>query len=127
MEDYGKIAATFVDTLSGQAVRVTPTLDIRQRAYAYAPDEPRHYFAQMRAYQIMPYEEMFTIQNVFLHTPVADVISRPGVRVNCSLCGEEIINERETHRNDLLLCHTCAGQSYYQTQSIEIQFEQVPA
>ena len=127
VEDYGKTAATFVDTVSGQALRVTPTLDVRQRAYAYAPDEPRHYFAQMRAYQVMPDDEMFTVQNVILHTPVADVISHPGVRVNCSVCGEEIINERETHRNGLLLCRACAGQSYYQTQSIEIQLERVPA
>ncbi|PJH76367.1 MAG: formylmethanofuran dehydrogenase, partial [Anaerolineae bacterium CG_4_9_14_0_8_um_filter_58_9] len=61
VEDYGKTAATFVDTQIGRAVRVAPALDIRQRAYAYASDEPRHYFAQMQAYQVMPDEEMFTI------------------------------------------------------------------
>ena len=54
VEDYGKVAATFVDTVAGQAVRVAPVLDVREKAYAYAPDESRHYFAQMRAYQIMP-------------------------------------------------------------------------
>ena len=115
VEDYGKTAATFVDTVSGQALRVTPTLDIRQRAYAYAFGEPRHYFAQMRAYQAMPDDEMFTVKNVILHTPVADIISRPGVRVNCSICGEEIINKRETQQGDLTLCYTCAKGGYYQT------------
>ncbi|GAB4488826.1 MAG: FmdE family protein [Anaerolineales bacterium] len=113
VEDYGKTAATFVDTLTGQAVRVAPALDVRQKAYAYAPDEPRHYFAQMQAYQIMPDDEMFTVTEVTLKTPIEAIISRPGVRVNCDLCGEEIINEREVRQDDLTLCRACAGEAYY--------------
>lgn len=115
VEDYGKVAATFVDTATGKAVRIAPALDVREKAYNYAPDEPRHYFAQMRAYQIMPDDEMFTFTTVVLNTYIEDIISRPGLRVNCSLCGEEIINEREVHRNGLTLCRACAGDKYYQT------------
>lgn len=114
VEDYGKIAATFVDTHTGYAVRLAPAPDVRRKAWAYVPDEPRHYFAQMRAYQIMPDEEMFTLTPVALTTPVAAIISRPGVRVNCDLCGEEIINEREIRRDGLTLCRTCAHGGYYQ-------------
>ncbi|OQY27649.1 MAG: hypothetical protein B6I38_09885 [Anaerolineaceae bacterium 4572_5.1] len=120
VEDYGKTAATFVDAVTEQAVRVTPTLDIRQRAYAYAPDEPRHYFAQMRAYQVMPDKEMFTVSNVILNTPIKEIISRPGVRTNCGLCGEEIMNEREVYQNDLMLCRTCALGGYYTQQGYKI-------
>jgi formylmethanofuran dehydrogenase subunit E len=119
VEDYGKTAATFVDTVTGQAVRVTPTLDVRERAYIYAPDEPRHYFAQMRAYQVMPDAEMFTVTPVTLTTPLKDIISRPGIRVNCDLCGEEIINEREIHHNGFTICQACAGDAYY-AQSVSI-------
>jgi formylmethanofuran dehydrogenase subunit E len=114
VEDYGKVAATFVDTITGRAVRVAPALDVREKAYAYAPDEPRHYFAQMRAYQVMPDEEMLNIQEVTLKTSIERIISRPGVRVNCDLCGEEIMNEREVHQNGLTLCPSCAGGGYYQ-------------
>jgi len=114
VEDYGKTAATFVDTQIGRAVRVAPALDIRQRAYAYASDEPRHYFAQMQAYQVMPDEEMFTITEVGLVTSIEAIISRPGIRVNCDLCSEEIINEREVHREGFTLCRACAGEAYYQ-------------
>jgi formylmethanofuran dehydrogenase subunit E len=114
VEDYGKVAATFVDTVIGRAVRVAPTLDIREKAYAYAPDESRHYFAQMQAYQVMPDELMLTVQSVVLNTPVEQIISRPGVRVNCDLCGEEIMNEREVHQNGHTLCPSCAGGGYYQ-------------
>ena len=113
VEDYGKVAATFVDTVTEQTVRVAPTLDVRQKACAYAPDESRHYFAQMRAYQIMPDDEMFTFTSVVLNTPIDAIISRPGVRVNCDLCGEEIMNEREVHHGDLTLCRICADGGYY--------------
>jgi len=128
VEDYGKVAVTFVDTKSGRAVRVAPALDVREKAYIYVPDEPRHYFSQMRAYQIMPDEEMFTIQEVALNTPVEEIISRAGVRVNCDVCGEEIINEREIRQNGHVLCRTCANGGYYQTvinHELEIYFSSI--
>ncbi len=114
VEDYGKTAAAFVDTKAGRAVRIAPVLDIRRRAYAYAPDEPRHYFAQMQAYQIMPDDELLTVQNVILNTPIEQIVSRPNLRVDCDVCGEEIMNEREIHQNGLSLCHACAHGGYYQ-------------
>ncbi|MEW5941789.1 MAG: FmdE family protein [Chloroflexota bacterium] len=114
VEDYGKTAATFVDTQTGRAVRVAPVTDIRQRADAYAPDEPRHYFAQMTAYQFMPDDEMFTIAEVTLTTSIEAIVSRPGIRVNCDVCGEEIVNEREIKQNGLTLCKACAHGGYYQ-------------
>ncbi|MEJ5240153.1 MAG: FmdE family protein [Anaerolineales bacterium] len=117
VEDYGKVAATFVDVQEERAVRIAPAPDIRQKAYAYAPDEPRHYFAQLRAYQIMPDEEMFTITEVTLTTPLIALLSRPGVRVNCDGCGEEIINEREVRQDGLILCRSCAYGGYYSTSS----------
>jgi len=112
--DYGKIAATLVDVKTGQAVRVAPRLDVRERAYTCVPDEPRHYFAQLKAYQVLPDHELLSIQAVQLTTPIAAIVSRAGVRVNCEVCGEEIINEREIVREGLTLCRSCAGQSYYQ-------------
>jgi formylmethanofuran dehydrogenase subunit E len=115
VEDYGKVAATFVDTRTGYAVRVSPTLNVRERACLYAPGEPRHYFAQMQAYQIMSDAQMLSIQEVVLNTPVKQIVSRAGVRTNCEVCGEEIINEREVVRNGSVLCRACAGDGYYQS------------
>lgn len=114
VEDYGKVAATFIDTQTGHAIRVAPVLNIRERAYRFAPNEPRHYFAQMQAYQIMPDEEMFTVTEIQLTTPIEAIVSRPGIRVDCDVCGEEIMNEREIHHDGLILCRACAGTSYYQ-------------
>ena len=61
IEDYGKVGATFVNVSRGEALRLAPRLDVRTRALDYVPDEPRHYFAQLRGYQIMPDNELFTI------------------------------------------------------------------
>ncbi|HET7089204.1 MAG TPA: FmdE family protein [Anaerolineae bacterium] len=113
IEDYGKIAATFVDVKTGNGVRVAPCLDARERACIYAPAEQRHYFAQLAAYQIMPDDELLAIQTVRLTTPVEAIVSRAGVRVDCAACGEEIINEREVEVGGTTLCRACAGQAYY--------------
>ena len=113
VEDYGKAAAVFVDVKTSRAVRVAPALDIRQRACAYESDETRHYFAQMQAYQTMIDEEMFTCAEVQLNASIASIVSRPGMRINCDVCGEEIMNEREVKKDGHVFCHTCAGTAYY--------------
>jgi formylmethanofuran dehydrogenase subunit E len=114
VEDYGKTAAAFVDVKTERAFRLAPVLNIRERARASVEDETRRYFAQMQAYQRMPDEEMFTAVEVRLSPSVKEIISRPGVRVDCDLCGEEVTNEREVHQNGKTLCRACSGNSYYQ-------------
>jgi len=113
VNDYGKIAATFVAVKTGRAIRIAPVLDIRQKANAYAPDEPRHYFAQLQSYQIMTDEEMFQCHEVFLNPSLETLLSKPNVRVNCDYCGEEIVNERQVTANGVQLCRSCANQGYY--------------
>ncbi len=115
VEDYGKAAATFIDTQTCKAIRVAPVIDIRERAFAFAPDEPRHYFAQMQAYQSMPDEDMLTVREVFLNMPIELIVSRPGMRVNCDMCGEEIMNEREIRCEGSIMCKSCAGSGYYRS------------
>lgn len=128
VEDYGKIAAVFVDTKTNKVVRIAPALDVRERAKAYAPEgETRHYFAQLHGYQIMPLDEMFFSEDVILHASIKEIVSRPGVRTNCDSCGEEIINEREVNHESLRLCLTCAGHTYYQVAPVEVQFSRALA
>ncbi len=123
VEDYGKTAATFVDTETGRAFRVAPALDARQQASACMPDEPRHYFAQMQAYRVMPERDLLTVTSVELTPPLEQILSRPGVRVNCAVCGEEILNEREVYREGLTLCRACAGEAYYREPVALVRLE----
>ena len=113
VEDYGKVAAVFVDVKIGRTIRVAPVLDIRERAYAFVSEEPDRYAAQLQAYQTMPDEKMFTCIEVQLAASIEAILSRPGMRVNCSACGEEIMNEREIHQSETILCHACAQGGYY--------------
>ena len=113
VEDYGKVAATFVDVKNSRAVRVAPRLDVRQRAPDYAPDQEGRYNTMLFGYQRMPREELLSIEEVSLIIPLESIVSRAGVRVNCDDCGEEIINEREIIQNGFKLCRSCAGSEYY--------------
>jgi formylmethanofuran dehydrogenase subunit E len=113
IEDYGKIAATFVDVETEQALRIAPQPDVRQRALTYAPAESRHYFAQWQAYQSMPDVELLTVQPVFLGASIKSILSRASVRVTCGQCGEEIINEREALLGGSIVCQPCAYGGYY--------------
>jgi len=113
IEDYGKVAATFVDVRTEQAFRLAPRPDVRSCAGLYAPEEKRRYFAQLRAYQVMPEEELFSVQPVALAVPVQEIVSRAGLRVNCSICAEEIINEREIWEKGLPYCRSCYGVGYW--------------
>lgn len=129
--DYGKVAATFVDTQTGRAFRIRPKAQSRVRASAYSPDAPDRWHAQLAAYQIMPAEELLQAQVVTLNLSLQAIISRHGLRVVCVRCGEDIINEREVHRDGLTLCRTCAGESYYApathvVESIEQHMTYVP-
>ena len=111
--DYGKIAATFANVKTGQAVRIAPKANVRERASDHAPGETRHYFAQLQGYQVMPDDELLNVQNVILNPPIETILSRAGVRVNCSQCGEEIINGREVITDKKPYCIACAHEAYY--------------
>ena len=112
--DYGKVAATFVDTQTGDAVRIVPAPDSRTRAWDYAPDARNKWQANLIGYQHMPDDELLIAQPVVLTVSLEKLLSKPGWRVNCEDCGEEIINEREVIHHGRVLCRSCAGEGYCQ-------------
>ncbi len=122
IEDYGKIAVTFVDTRAGRAVRIAPRLDVRRRAFAYSKGESRAYLAQLHAYQYMPEDELLVVRDVRLTVPVEKIVSHPRIRVTCDECGEEIINERRTLREGKILCRACSAGAYYSIVADERAF-----
>ena len=113
VEDIGKIAATFTNLKTLTNIRLAPKPDVRNRPLAYAPDEKRHYFAQLKGYQLMPEEELFNFQKVELFLSPEQIMSRQNALAICTVCGEEIINEREVVVDGKILCQTCAGGGYY--------------
>jgi formylmethanofuran dehydrogenase subunit E len=110
--DYGKVAATFVDAVSGQAVRILPQPTARERAKHYARDATDSWHAQLAGYQIMPTTELLCAGSVELTGSLQAIISQPGMRATCAICGEEIMNQREVMRGGETICIPCAREGY---------------
>jgi formylmethanofuran dehydrogenase subunit E len=113
IEDYGKTAVTFIDTLTEQAVRIAPNNNIRELAWQYASTAKNKWEAQLIGYQRIPDELLFHWQWVKLTVPVRQIAGQAGRRVTCEICREEIINQREVIREGTVLCKPCAGGSYF--------------
>jgi formylmethanofuran dehydrogenase subunit E len=113
IEDYGKTAVTFVDTLTGQTVRIAPRNNVRELAWDYALSARNKWEAQLIGYRYVPEELLFQWQWVELTVPVKKIVGQAGTRMACEICGEEIINQREIIREGTVICKSCAGNSYF--------------
>ncbi len=117
--DEGKIAATFVDLRGdlSRGLRLHPHPDVRQRALDAVPLAHNRWHAMFDAYQLMSDDALLCAQWVELRVSMREIISKPGERVCCARCGEEIINGRERTVNGEVLCAACAGEGYYSPPS----------
>ena len=111
--DYGKVAATFIDSETGQSIRIMPHLEARSNAFGHVPNAQDQWHCQLLAYQTMPDDELLRVEPVQLNFNLAALISEPGLRCVCRSCGEEISNGREVAREGGDLCRSCVGDSYY--------------
>jgi formylmethanofuran dehydrogenase subunit E len=115
--DYGRVAATIVDSTTEQAVRIRPHPSARIRATAWAPDAPDRWHAQLEGYQRMPDDELLSVERVVLEVPLLQwLIGEAGIRVSCSVCGEEILNGRELPGATGPMCRGCAAEPYYRVR-----------
>jgi formylmethanofuran dehydrogenase subunit E len=111
--DYGKMAATFVNIETRQAVRVLAKDDARAVAALYAPDAANPKEAQKQAYRVMPEEALFHIQRVSLEVPEREMPGYRGARAQCDECGEGINFHREVSIGGRTLCIPCARGSFF--------------
>lgn len=111
--DYGKLAATFLNTKTGEAVRVVALDAARQVADCAFPEIESKYERQLRAYKVLPEEELFKVEKVAVKVSAEDRPGRPVSRVICDTCGEGINDRREVRRENRTLCRACAGEAYY--------------
>jgi formylmethanofuran dehydrogenase subunit E len=111
--DYGKMAATFVNIETGEAIRIIAREDTREKAKELFPDMEDRYEAQIQTYMIMPNEELFDVMKVSVDIPPEDMPGRPMRRIQCSLCGEYVQDMREVYRDQEVLCKACADGTYY--------------
>lgn len=114
VEDQGKVAATFVDTQTEAAWRIAPHPKARERAVASVPEARNRWEAMLLGYQRMTDAGLLVWRGVRLRVPVGEIVSKPGLRALCTVCGEEIMNGRERVVGGATFCRACAGEDYLQ-------------
>jgi formylmethanofuran dehydrogenase subunit E len=111
--DYGKLAATFLNVKTREAVRVVALDSSREAADCAFPEIQNKYERQLRAYKQLPDNDLFKTERVRVDLPVQDQPGRPVSRVACEQCGEGINDHREVLRDGRTLCRGCADEAYY--------------
>ena len=106
--DYGKMAITFLNTETGQAVRVLAKDDARKLVPLYVQDSANPREAQKQAYRIMPEEALFAVKPVTMEVSPQEMPGYRGKRVECARCGEGINFNREVELAGLVLCIPCS-------------------
>jgi formylmethanofuran dehydrogenase subunit E len=114
--DYGKVAATFLNTETGEAVRVVALDESRALADARYPQIENKKERQFLAYREALDAELFKVERVVVEYTELDAPGRPKSRVACSRCGEGINDGRElAGEGGTVLCRPCAQGGYYKS------------
>ncbi len=111
--DYGKMAATFLNTTTGKAMRIVAREDSRGKAKERFPEIENKYAGQLEAYKVMSDEELFDVMEVVVKLRPEDMPGRPMRRVRCDSCGEHVQDMREVYQDGKVLCVPCARGGYY--------------
>ncbi|MBE0584737.1 MAG: formylmethanofuran dehydrogenase [Desulfofustis sp.] len=111
--DLGIMAATFADLEHERAVRITAREESRTQAQQYRPDIVDKYQRQLAAYQEMPDDLLFRVQQVRLQIAQNDLPGRPLRRVCCQQCGDWVQDGRDELIEGQTLCRSCAHGAYY--------------
>jgi len=112
--DYGKVAATFLNTETQSAVRIVALESSRALADERYPGVQNKRERQFRTYREASDDELFKVESVKIKLGDFDVPGSPRSRTICSYCGEGINDGREVSREDgSCLCRPCASGGYY--------------
>lgn len=112
--DYGKVAATFLNTETGEAVRVLALDEARELANKRYPQVESKKERQLRAYREATDEELFKVKRVRVEYTEMDAPGHTRSRLICSGCNEGINDGREiTGVDGAIFCRPCALGGYY--------------
>ena len=107
--DWGKMAATFVDLASDNAVRVVALEGSRDLARTLYPHIESKSLQQMQAYRELPDAQLFRLEKVRVHVDPAELPGYKAERVVCARCGEGVNFGRFEEQGGERLCLSCAS------------------
>jgi formylmethanofuran dehydrogenase subunit E len=112
--DYGKVAATFLNTETDRAVRIVALESARTLADERFPEIKDKRQRQFRAYSEAGDDDLFKIELVSVVLRDMDAPGSPRSRSICAVCGEGINDGREVIGADGdPLCRGCDRGNYY--------------
>ena len=112
--DYGKVAATFLNTENNRAVRIVALEAARSLADERYPQIENKRQRQFQAYSEAADDELFKTELVTVDLSEFDVPGSPRSRVTCVVCGEGVNDGREVvDANGDPLCRGCHRGTYY--------------
>jgi len=112
--DYGKVAATFLNTESKRAVRIVALEEARSLADERYPEIENKHQRQFKAYSEATDDELFKTELVTVELSDFDLPGSPRSRVTCAICGEGVNDGREVvDANGDPLCRGCQRGTYY--------------
>jgi formylmethanofuran dehydrogenase subunit E len=100
IRDYGKMAATFINLESGNAVRVATKLE-------KGPDGTNPDFGEVAE------EDLFSILDVEVPLQPEDMPGKPLRRRQCTACASIVLDGREVEVDGKTLCKPCAEKANY--------------
>ena len=65
----------------------------------------------------IPDRRLLSLHDVHVKIPENDLPGFPRKTAVCSVCGEQIMDGRDTERNSAVLCKGCANGTYYRVIS----------
>jgi formylmethanofuran dehydrogenase subunit E len=113
LQDYGKMAATFVDLATSRAIRVAARESANRKALELYPALDREEALSL-AYRNLSEAQLCDVRFVRVQLGPEDLPGYRAPRVICDQCGEGIAFRREVRSGDRTLCGACAGESYYE-------------
>jgi len=112
--DYGKVAATFLNTEQNRAVRVVALESSRALADERYPAIANKRERQFRTYSEATDDELFKTELVMVELRETDAPGSPRSRVICAVCGEGVNDGREViDSSGDSLCRACHQGTYY--------------
>ena len=112
--DYGKVAATFLNTENERAVRIVALESARTLADERYPEIDNKRERQFQAYSDATDDELFKTELVSIQLRDLDAPGSPRSRVTCMVCGEGVNDGREVvDANGDALCRGCYSGTYY--------------
>ncbi len=112
--DYGKVAATFLNTENERAVRIVALESARTLADERYPEIENKRQRQFQAYSDATDDELFKTELVSIQLRDLDAPGSPRSRVTCVVCGEGVNDGREViDANGDAFCRGCHSGTYY--------------